>query len=211
MTGPAALHVELLSDTCVSAGAPGGGEVDVEADCDERGLPRIGGKALRGLLRDSWLAMATAFEELQVAAEELLGRPGARLVDDTARLVVGTATVEPDLAAWVTAAELRGANALDANDVLRALTAVRSRTAEDRRTGVPALGSLRQLRVVRRGLVLRAPIEVWEPGEEHLRVLALAALGVRNVGVGRSRGLGLVRLTLDGELGATLRLAGLPS
>jgi hypothetical protein len=198
--------VHLLSDSTFGRGEPTPGEVDIEVEHDDLGLPFLGGKALHGLLRDSWVEMKPHFPQLSVPGLRVLGREGD--LGEGAILRVGNAQVAPRDRAWVEHAERRGTSPVAALDVLRALTDIRYQTSQDRRTGGPATGSLRASRVVRRELVLTATLG-WliEPEPADIRCLALAALGVRHAGLGRNRGRGHVRLSLDEDHAATCALA----
>jgi hypothetical protein len=214
---PGTITVDLLSDSTFSRGEPTAGEVDVEVEHDELGLPFLGGKALHGLLRDTWLSLAPYFPHLLPAAQRLLGRPAA--LRDAATLRVGDATLDEPLAvagtlasanavrAWVAHAESRERHPIAPGEVLRALTDIRWQTAEERATGAPAHATLRSSRVVLRGHRLTAPL-TWErpPTTDELRCLALSVLGTRHAGLGRNRGRGHVRLSLDGDVAGTRAL-----
>jgi hypothetical protein len=60
-----------------------------------------------------------------------------------------------------------------------------------RKTGAPAKGTLRSVRVIVRGMQLEAPL-VWlgQPAPQDLQCLALACLAIRHAGLGRNRGRG---------------------
>ena len=106
---------------------------------------------------------------------------------------------------------------LTPRDVLFALTAVRHQTSEERTTGAPAEHSLRSTRVALHGvgagtstfenLKLLAPLH-WlrPPRPAELTCLAMATLATRHAGIGRTRGRGHVRLTLNGNLEYTQKL-----
>ncbi|MGH2768963.1 MAG: RAMP superfamily CRISPR-associated protein, partial [Actinomycetota bacterium] len=70
------IEVGLLSDATFSFGEGAAGEVDVEIAHDEYGLPFLPGRTLRGLLRESWLAMALHFPEYGAPAREVQGPAG---------------------------------------------------------------------------------------------------------------------------------------
>jgi hypothetical protein len=59
-----------------------------------------------------------------------------------------------------------------------------------------------------RGLHLEAPL-VWldQPTPQDLQCLALACLATRHAGLGRNRGRGHIRVTLDGDVERTRGLA----
>src|ERR1700722_600132 len=171
---PRAILIRLRSDTTFGRGVPSAGEVDVEVEHDHLGLPFLGGKALHGLLRDSWMAMANHFPTLSGAASAVLGREGDQ--SESGVLRVGNACVDAATHQWVEYAERRpdGQHPLSPGDVLRALTDIRYQTAEERTTGAPAATTLRASRVVLRGLILAAPLQ-WLSGPEasHVHCLAL--------------------------------------
>lgn len=203
---PTRIAIELLSDTTFGRGEGTPGVVDVEIEHDDYGLPMLGGKALRGLLRESWLTMQDHFPELGDAARRVLGPHGD--VDETAILRIGDAMIEQSARAFFIAAVTREHHPLPAAAVLGALTEVRMQTSEERETGAPARETLRAMRVALRGLQLEAPLS-WlaEPSSRDCQCLALAILATRHGGLARNRGRGHLRLTLDGDLERTRALA----
>lgn len=206
MSAPRTLTVELLSDTTFGRGEGTAGAVDVEVEHDELGLPFLGGKTLRGLLRDSWLSMEEHFPRLRPAALRVHGP--TREVGETGILRIGDARLDARTREWIAWAEGRDRQPLSPVAVLEALTDIRAQTAEERTTAAPAETTLRAVRVVLRGLVLEAPL-AWlaETTGDDLRCLALGVLATRHAGLGRNRGRGFVRLALDGDPERTRRLA----
>ena len=206
MKMPSFLEVTLLSDATFGGGTGLAGEVDLEIDHDDLGLPRISGKSIRGLLKDTFLSMATAFQIVPESAAKVFGTEGA-LVSPCA-VHITDARVEDSARAWI-AYGLNTNKHLSPRDVLHALTAIRYQTAEERKTGAPSRHSLRATRVVASGLKLRACL-TWQETEdaESLRYLAMAALGTRHAGVARNRGRGLVSIYLNGDSEWTRSLAG---
>lgn len=201
------LQIELLSDTTFSRGEGTAGVVDTEIEHDKYGIPFIGGKSVRGLLRDSWLSMKDHFNELAPAAISTLGRSEA--LDDSCQLRIGDATLPASIRATVYKACQRDKNPLSAQSILEAFTDIRYQTAEDRASGVPESTTLRSSRVVISGFCFEAPL-TWmrgKPTKDELQVLALASLATRHAGLLRNRGRGHVRITIDGDLSATRRQA----
>jgi hypothetical protein len=207
ITSPSCIVIELLSDATFGGGRGTPGVVDVEIEHDGHGLPILGGKALRGLLRDSWLSMQDHFPDLLDAGRRVLGPHGD--MDETAILRFGDATVEEPARAFFVAAVERARHPLPASAILEALTDIREQTSEERRTGAPAPTTLRSTRVALRELKLVAPLS-WlaEPTPADCQCLALATLATRHAGLGRNRGRGHLRLTLDGDLEQTRAFAG---
>lgn len=196
MNGNQVIQVELLSDTAFSRGEGTAGVVDVEVEHDELGLPFLGGKTLRGLLHDSWLSMQHCFPELYLLANRIFGSDAD--FDENSILRIGDAVVDSETRNWIEAAESRESHRISPKMVLEALTDIRQQTSEERSTGAPAETTLRSVRVIIRGLKLQSPL-YWlaEPTDEELRCLSLALLATRHAGLGRNRGRGHVRLTLD--------------
>ena len=133
-------------------------------------------------------------------------------LDETACLRIGDGCVQDEVKAWIEYAMRPGRNVgrISPEQILNALTGIRRQTAQDRETGAPAENTLRSTRVIIRGLRLIANLH-WlrEPSDEEKRVLALVALGTRNVGLARNRGRGHVCILLDGNLKQTRSIAGL--
>lgn len=193
------LTIRLLSDTTFAAGGGTAGEVDIEIDHDEFGLPRIRAKRIRSLLRDTWLSMAHCFD-LEAAAVRVFGPPGD--VDDRSILRFGTAELQPDVREWVRHAVTRELHPIEPLDILRTLTVIRAQTSEDRANGAPESGSLRSIRVARHGLLFFAQLDwlVPDPSPADLKCIALAVLGTRHAGLARNRGRGRLEILLHEAL-----------
>jgi len=204
---PSCLQIELLSDASFSRGEGSAGVVDIEVERDKFGMPCIGGKTVRGLLRDSWLSMARHFD-LDEAAERVLGRSQA--LDQSCRLRIGDAILPEAIRAAVRTAVERDKNHLATRVILDGFTSVRYQTAEDRETGAAEVSTLRSSRVVLHGFVFESSLtwlDGYQPVPADLSVLALCALATRHGGLLRNRGRGHIRMTLDGDLQATRRYA----
>lgn len=212
MNHPRMLRIDLLSDTTFGRGEGTAGEVDMEVEHDEHRIPFIGGKTIRGLLRDSWLSMRPHFAELHAAGNRVFG-PTKRF-DDQCVLRIGDAVLQHDVRDWLVAAATRKPEdqPLLPATILAACTDIRYQTAEDHRTGAPATASLRSSRVVLRTFAFEASLEWlngYAPNDDDLRVLSMAALATRHGGLLRSRGRGHLCITLDGDKSRTQRFAGI--
>ena len=208
---PKSIRIELLSDTTFGRGEGTAGHVDVEVEHDELGIPILNGKAVRSLLRDTWLSMQEHFPELQTAGVRLFGPHGE--LNETGILRIGTASIDPAARPWIDAAVNRGKNKIAPATILAGFTDIRHQTSEDRQTGAPERTTLRSMRVVVRGLELFSSLS-WlvNPNAHELRCLALSVLGTRHAGLSRNRGRGHIRLLLEGNLNRTQTLAiGSPS
>lgn len=214
MSSPQTLHIELLSDANFGRGEGTAGEVDTEVEHDEFGLPFIGGKTVRGLLRDTWLSMRPHFPELRKAGDRVFGPSKRFLDDDVGVLRVGDALLQKDVRDWLIAAATRTdeQSCVSPTMILAACTDIRYQTAEDRQTCAPAAVTLRSSRVVLRTFAFEAPL-TWRAGDgpegDDMRVLAMAALATRHGGLMRNRGRGHLRISLDGDLEWTRQLASI--
>lgn len=207
-TVSSSLQIELLSDTTFSRGEGTAGVVDTEVERDGLGMPFIGGKTIRGLLRDSWLSMCQHFPALADAAERVLGRSQA--MDESCRLSIGDAFLPAATAAAIHRAARREEHPLAAGTILDGFTSIRYQTAEDRKTGAPDVTTLRSSRVVLRGFVFEARLywlDGYQPAPTDVRLLALCALATRHGGLLRNRGRGHIRMTLNGDIETTRRYA----
>ncbi len=209
---PQALHIKLLSDATFSRGEGTAGFVDADIEYDRFGIPFIGGKTIRGLLRDSWLSMAGYFPELCGAAGLVLGRSADTL--ETSKLRIGDAHFSDSLRNTLQNAVIRKDDpkkALHPETVLSAFTAIRNQTTEDRKTDAPEKTTLRSTRVLLRAFVLKSCLHWFDkdPSPEELRILAMCALGARHGGLARNRGRGHLCITFDGDMEKTRQCAGL--
>jgi hypothetical protein len=188
------LTIHLHSDATFGRGEGVAGLVDVEIDQDNQGFPYLGGRALKGLLREEWHNMYFALGNIATRwaseAAQLFGTIGAT-TSGAAEMRVDSATLPPTLIASIRKQALQPA------EVLMSLTTIRRQTAVDATTGAPEPFSLRAMRVLLRGTPLIAPLDF--PGEADRRTLALLAacvLSVRRGGVLRNRGRGRMSLLL---------------
>lgn len=206
--GASSLRIKLLSDATFSRGEGTAGVVDTEVEHDEFGIPFVGGKTIRGLLRDSWFSMHRHFSDLDEAAQRVLGRSQA--LDKSCKLRIGDALLSASIRKVIRNAVERGEYPLSSATVLSGFTSIRYQTAEDRATGAPETTTLRSSRVVLRGFEFNAPLswlDGYSPNEQDLRLLALCALATRHGGLLRNRGRGHIRITIDGNTDRTRHYA----
>ena len=215
MTAYLQLRFTLKSDATFGRGDGVAGLVDEEIEHDDAtGLPFLRGRTLKGLLVEECANIAFALtrsdkatpEWLEQASRSLFGNPGSTL-DDDGLLHVGNAGL-PSALHEAILADVK-AHRISSADVLESLTAIRRQTAmsED---GAPDHESLRNMRVLLRGLTLYADLRAESPLTVHQRaLLAACVLGLRRAGTGRNRGRGhlcdvqLHELTRTGETDIT--------
>lgn len=192
------LTIDLSSDATFGRGEGVAGLVDVEINHDADGLPFIGGRMLKGLLREEWnnlcFALGGRANGWMGDGELLFGRIGAT-DSGAAELHVGPATLPPSLSDAIRA-QLRQQQ-LTPLEVLESLTIIRRQTAMDATTGAPEPGSLRAMRVLLRDTPLIASLDFAAPPDARtLALLAACVLAVRRGGTLRNRGRGRMALLL---------------
>ncbi|NLH98668.1 MAG: hypothetical protein GX446_04145 [Chthonomonadales bacterium] len=189
MTGT--LTIELLSDACFSMPATINVAMDTEACTDELGLPRIPGKTLHGLLRDTWLSASPALDPDQSLGYAILGKPKAH--DGAGLLRIGDALMPPEVRTRVEWALKRSANPMSPDAVREAFFDGRVMTKIDRETGAPETDTLRSVRVVPRGTKLYAPLTAL--GNIDRAFLDTLLSLTRHAGLHRNRGMGHIRMS----------------
>lgn len=193
------LVIRLRSDLC-----PGSGEgflsgVDSDVFHDQRGIPQIPGRRLKGCLRQ---AARDIFVD-PALVKLLFGTPGS---SESGLLTVMDATLDIPTSMQVPS---------DPADALDMLTYTRAQTKLDPATGTVADGTLRYTRVVRHYLptldkdepfaeaTFHARLELRDsptaPNEEMRAAMCRIARALKNVGLNRNRGLGAVACKLQDE------------
>lgn len=198
------LHVDLLSDATFGRGDGITGFVDQEIEYEaETGLPFIRGRTIKGLLVEECANIFFALPDNQRelfndAAHYLFGSPGSNQ-ESQAGMHVGAARMPADLRQAILYA-VREEKSLQPAEVLATLTELRRQTAVNHTSGVPDEGSLRTMRVLRRGVKLQATITfdkfLIETAPE-LALLSACVAAWRRGGVSRNRGRGRLKAYLN--------------
>jgi hypothetical protein len=189
------LEIKLESDTAFGSGSGISALVNSEIQHDDKGLPTLSGRAIKGLLVNECSEILYALPSDKRAAWEeaalhLFGQRG-EMLDDVAGVFFADATMPPDLVAAV-----HDDNTLTRQNVLDSLTAIRKQTAMNE-MGAPEDETLRTTRVLIKGLTLYAPLTfLSEPGEKEKALLAACVLSLRHAGLNRTRGKGKIQVTI---------------
>ena len=207
------LQITLRSDTALGRGDGVAGLVNTEVQHDSFGCPYLGGRTLKGLLREECVNLLYLLREMdnkkgtahfpkwRATAHRLFGQPGSTL-EEGAVLYISDATLAEDLRQAITYGV--DAKQLTRTQVLDSLTAIRYQTAVDAETEAPRKESLRAIRVVLRNTVFTAQLSLRDLSEtteeQGLALLAACVKALRAAGTGRNRGVGEIRAQLlDGE------------
>lgn len=196
------LWLTLTSDGTFGRGDGVSGLVDTEVEHDpDSGLPFLRGRTLKGLLVEECANILYALngqsEPFLPAAHFLFGLPGSRS-EDEAHMRVGAATFPVALQQAIRA-DIE-AKRLTSTQVLESLTGIRRQTAVDEGSGAPQEGSLRAIRVLRRGTELLSILDFDTPPDDTaLALLGASVLALRRAGLGRNRGHGRLQAVLQDE------------
>jgi len=204
------LQFTLESDAALGRGDGVAGLVDADVKHDRLGLPYFSGKTLKGLLVAQCAEILFSLEQIKVknlvdwekTAKALFGEPGSRY-RDLGKLRVEDANLPSDLRAAVENefSPLESTGNLNAWGIkqaayLEALTALRTQTAIDMRTGAPLRNTLRTTRVVLRTTPFVARLEARPALDQREKALLAACVcAFHRLGSKRNRGLGA--LTAD--------------
>lgn len=189
------LQISLLSDLCASSGEHYNSYVDTDVVYDEFGLPFIPAKRIKGCIREAALELVEwGIFEKQVY-DSLFGKAG----NEKTRFSLDNAYLKEyeNLAA-----DLKNCQdkvLVHPQRVLGLYAYTRTQTAMTK-DGVADKGSLRTIRVINKGLIFQAALKenvTLTEAEKSLLVTAVSM--VKHMGTGRTRGLGLVELTLQEE------------
>lgn len=192
--------IAFISDWHVGSGLGDGYTADAALTRDAGGLPVLGGRAVKGALREGARRLGLCRQDLHDCEELFFGTNSAKRVRNTPGRIRVSAAVLPESVRRL----LDAAEGQERLDLLRHMTTHRSRTALE--NGTAKKGSLRtvecgimhmsfhgHLELDLRGLDIS---ESWAAGYLH----ALCA-AVKSMGGYRSRGFGRCRMRLDGHPG----------
>lgn len=166
--------------------------VDMDVVYDENGIPYIPAKRIKGCIREAALEMVEIGIIEKKQYERIFGKEG----NSRAAFTLSNAYITGYSEAVEALQACSHRELVSQQNVLNQYTYMRTQTSVDLETGVADENSLRTLRVVKKGLVFEADCEVWDQSE-NLEVFKQAVSLVKHMGMSRTRGLGLVNLTLE--------------
>ena len=166
--------------------------VDMDVVYDENGIPYIPAKRIKGCIREATLEMVEIGIIEKKQYERIFGKEG----NSRAAFTLSNAYITGYSEAVEALQACSHRELVSQQNVLNQYTYMRTQTSVDLETGVADENSLRTLRVVKKGLVFEADCEVCDQ-TENLEVFKQAVSLVKHMGMSRTRGLGLVNLTLE--------------
>jgi hypothetical protein len=189
------LELDLLSDTAFGIGSGVSALINSEIQHDEKGLPTLSGRAIKGLLVNECSEILFTLPDdkrihWEQVATNLFGQRG-EMLEDVAGVFIADATMPPDLVAAVHADD-----SLTRQNVLDSLTTIRRQTAMNE-LGAPEDDSLRSVRVLISDLTLYAPLSFTnEPEVNEKALLASCVMSLRRAGLNRTRGKGQIKVKI---------------
>ena len=194
------IKIELLSDLCAYSGETYNSMVDTDVVYDEYGLPYIPAKRLKGCIREAALELCELGAFTKEEYTSLFGTGGSQ--DNRSRFTISNAYLEKYDDTIECLKQIKNDKKCfglaSQQNVLNLYTYVRTQTAVDLDKGSAIENSLRAMRVVNKGRKFEAELSTDLRGEDNLyKYLENSLKWVKHIGVSRTRGLGLVNLTLD--------------
>lgn len=188
------IKIKLQSDTCVSSGESILGIVDTEVVFDKYGIPIIPAKRIKGLLLESSKDLLDLGVTNQENIDEIFGIRGSNKFQN---VHFYDATIKGYYNFYENIKKMKNSEKYkilaNENDIKNYFTYVRTQTkiGED---GVAETNSLRNIRVIKKGLEFEAYIYInKQVSQESKDLLKKAAKMIRHIGVSRTRGLGEVK------------------
>ena len=196
---PISIHIKALSSLHLGSGRA---DIHVDADVvqDDVGLPYFPAKRLKGLLYESGLEVAemAAASGLELFDRDALDTLFRRGRTENVQIVMHNLCMENYALIYADLKYLEDKypGIFRPADVLGTYANLRWQTKINRETGVAETTSLRNLRVLEKGIEFRGEMQLMDAGMEHLCILALAARNLAQSGGKRTRGFGRIGCTM---------------
>ncbi|MGL4848353.1 MAG: RAMP superfamily CRISPR-associated protein [Clostridium sp.] len=189
------IKIEFKSEAILGSGKSTPGYIDFDIVYDEYGLPYLKGKTFKGKLREEGENISRLLKE-EYPKELVNNLFGYKKDGGESKIYFSDFTVGENLKNVIKNEVLNGN--IDSKEVLEAMTNVRNFTAIDKE-GVAKDGSLRKIRVLKKGLVLNGKIEVDKELTEKEEELIRLALGtLKHIGLMGNRGKGEIECSIKG-------------
>lgn len=188
------IRIQLKSDLCTYSGEGYNATVDTDVVYDRYGIPYIPAKRLKGCIREAGMELVDFDIIDEKVFKELFGTEG----DAPSAFLLSDAYPEnyDSMVHDLKAAPKR----YTAQQVLDLFTYTRYQTAVSLESGAADKTSLRSMRVVKEGMVFETEISWRETlsntEQEKKEALKKAVSVVKHIGCSRTRGLGLVDMSL---------------
>ena len=191
------ISIKLLSDLCCYSGEVYNTTVDTDVVYDDYGLPYIPAKRLKGCIREAALELYEM--GLMPHYNAIFGKEGS----DASAFTISNARLENYDAKVKELKQFEKTDFVNQQNVLSLYTYLRTQTAVDTNTGTAIENSLRTLRVLKKGLIFYADVDL--ENNAYVKEFKNAVSMVKHMGVSRTRGLGLVELKVKNISGASVK------
>lgn len=191
------ISIKLLSDLCCYSGEVYNTTVDTDVVYDDYGLPYIPAKRLKGCIREAALELYEM--GLMPHYNAIFGKEGS----DASAFTISNAKLENYDAKVKELKQFEKTDFVNQQNVLSLYTYLRTQTAVDTNTGTAIENSLRTLRVLKKGLIFYADVDL--ENKDYFEEFKNAVSMVKHMGVSRTRGLGLVELKVKNISGASVK------
>lgn len=190
------ISIKLLSDLCCYSGEVYNTTVDTDVVYDDYGLPYIPAKRLKGCIREAALELYEM--GLMPHYNAIFGKEGS----DASAFTISNAKLENYDAKVKELKQFEKTDFVNQQNVLSLYTYLRTQTAVDTNTGTAIENSLRTLRVLKKGLIFHADVDL--ENKDYFEEFKNAVSMVKHMGVSRTRGLGLVELKVENSLSTSV-------
>lgn len=189
------LTIELLSDLCVSDGGVYNSLIDIDCCYDTMGFPYIPAKRIKGCLRECALELNDWGKKIDIC--RIFGEGGRSekgLSEKRARLRIGNAYLQNYSVMRKEVEDHDGHILYHSQNILNRFTSFRTQTAISQETGVADPHSLRTMRVINKGLVFIADVNM--PADDYENVKSCCAV-FNHLGISRTRGFGEINAIIS--------------
>ena len=187
------IEVRLLSEAIFGSGYSKPGSIDLEIVCDECGIPFMKAKTFKGNFRE---AMEETIDLLELDGgllKKLLGSENGG-INAWKTLRFSDCAIAESVRKILIASIQEGK--IDQDEIKDSLTQIRSFTSIDD-DGSASDGSLRQIRVIKKGLIFNVVLSCERDlTKKELGLIAASVRNLRHIGTMRTRGKGEVECTL---------------
>ena len=190
------ISIKLLSDLCCYSGEVYNTTVDTDVVYDDYGLPYIPAKRLKGCIREAALELYEM--GLLPHYNAIFGKEGS----DASAFTISNAKLKNYEEIVNGLNQFEKADFVNQQKVLSLFTYLRTQTAVDTNTGTAIENSLRTLRVLKKGLIFHADVDL--KNNDYAEEFKNAVSMVKHMGVSRTRGLGLVELKVENSLSTSV-------
>mgnify|MGYP000945570352 CR=1 FL=1 len=195
------VKIELLSDTIFGSGISVPGAEDISIQYDSDGFPYLKGSTFRGVFKQEfinylyWIDEDT--EKNYIIVEKLFGKIG--YADSIAndedyidkKLKISDFNISDNIKKIILSSDN-----INSEEILASLTYIRTFTSIEN-SGISKIGSLRNARCIKKGLIFLGDIDVDESYEE---LVSEVLKCIKWLGSMRTRGFGNVKISVAGGI-----------